>query len=75
MEMTPEDVRDIQFSKPPFGRRGYNEDGVDQFLDLVTEVIESMQDRIDELERQLAGPTPRGKDRDPELGARPQGRA
>ena len=33
--LTPEDVRNMAFSKPPIGRRGYNEDEVDAFLDLV----------------------------------------
>ena len=35
MPLTPEQVHDIAFSKPPFGRRGYNEDEVDAFLNLV----------------------------------------
>jgi DivIVA domain-containing protein len=33
--LTPEQVRDVAFSKPPVGRRGYNEDDVDAFLELV----------------------------------------
>ena len=33
--LTPEDVRNVAFSKPPLGKRGYNEDEVDAFLDLV----------------------------------------
>jgi DivIVA domain-containing protein len=33
--LTPEDVRNVAFSKPPKGKRGYNEDEVDAFLDLV----------------------------------------
>jgi DivIVA domain-containing protein len=33
--LTPEQVRDVAFSKPPIGRRGYNEDEVDAFLDYV----------------------------------------
>jgi len=35
MPLTPEDVRNVAFSKPPIGKRGYNEDEVDQFLDLL----------------------------------------
>ena len=35
MKLTPADVRNVAFSKPPIGKRGYNEDEVDQFLDLV----------------------------------------
>ncbi len=34
-QLTPEQVRNVAFSKPPLGKRGYNEDEVDAFLDLV----------------------------------------
>jgi DivIVA domain-containing protein len=33
--LTPDDVRRIQFRKAPFGRRGYDEEQVDSFLDTV----------------------------------------
>jgi DivIVA domain-containing protein len=33
--LTPEQVREVAFSKPPVGKRGYNEDDVDVFLELV----------------------------------------
>jgi DivIVA domain-containing protein len=33
--LTPEQVRNMAFSKPPIGKRGYNEDEVDAFLELV----------------------------------------
>jgi DivIVA domain-containing protein len=33
--LTPEDVRNTAFSKPPIGKRGYNEVEVDAFLDRV----------------------------------------
>jgi DivIVA domain-containing protein len=33
--LTPEQVRNMAFSRPPRGKRGYNEDEVDAFLDLV----------------------------------------
>lgn len=42
-QLTAADVHDVAFSKPPFGRRGYNEDEVDDFLEL--------------LERRLGDPT------------------
>ena len=35
MPLTPADVHNVAFSKPPLGKRGYNEDEVDAFLDLV----------------------------------------
>jgi DivIVA domain-containing protein len=37
--MTPDEVRAIAFGKPRFGRRGYDEDQVDAFLDLIAEAL------------------------------------
>lgn len=34
-DLTAGDVHNVAFSKPPFGQRGYNEDEVDDFLDIV----------------------------------------
>ncbi|HZU45810.1 MAG TPA: DivIVA domain-containing protein [Mycobacterium sp.] len=61
MPLTPADVHNVAFSKPPIGKRGYNEDEVDAFLDLVeaelTRLIEENSDlrqRVSELEQELA---------------------
>jgi DivIVA domain-containing protein len=35
MPLTPADVANVTFSKPPIGKRGYHEDEVDAFLDLL----------------------------------------
>jgi DivIVA domain-containing protein len=35
MPLTPAQVRDVVFSKPPIGKRGYHESEVDAFLDVV----------------------------------------
>lgn len=35
MPLTPADVRNVTFSMPPIGKRGYHEDEVDAFLDVV----------------------------------------
>ena len=35
MPLTPADVHNVAFSKPPIGKRGYNEDEVDAFVELV----------------------------------------
>jgi len=35
MPFTPADIQDVTFDKPAFGKRGYNEDQVDDFLDRV----------------------------------------
>jgi DivIVA domain-containing protein len=54
MPLTPADVRDFTFNKPPVGRAGYHEDEVDDFLDLVeTELARLIQDNT-ELRAQLA---------------------
>lgn len=61
MPLTPADVHNVAFSKPPIGKRGYNEDEVDAFLDLVetelTRLIEENADlrqRVNELDQDLA---------------------
>ena len=61
MPLTPADVHNVAFSKPPIGKRGYNEDEVDAFLDLVenelTRLIEENADlrqRVTELDQELA---------------------
>ncbi len=60
MPLTPADVHNVAFSKPPIGKRGYNEDEVDAFLDLVeaelTRLIEENADlrqRVAEIEQEL----------------------
>jgi DivIVA domain-containing protein len=62
MPLTPADVHNVAFSKPPIGKRGYNEDEVDAFLDLVeaelTRLIEENTDlrqRVAELDQEQAG--------------------
>ena len=67
MPLTPADVHNVAFSKPPIGKRGYNEDEVDAFLDLVenelTRLIEENADlrqRVAELDQELAGARPGG---------------
>lgn len=61
MPLTPADVHNVAFSKPPIGKRGYNEDEVDAFLDLVetelTRLVEENADlrqRVSELDQDLA---------------------
>jgi len=60
MPLTPADVHNVAFSKPPIGKRGYNEDEVDAFLDLVetelTRLVEENADlrqRVSELDGEL----------------------
>jgi DivIVA domain-containing protein len=37
--LTPDQVRNVAFAKPPLGRRGYHEDEVDAFLDRVAAAL------------------------------------
>ncbi|EWM16602.1 antigen 84 [Kutzneria sp. 744] len=60
MPLTPADVHNVAFSKPPIGKRGYNEDEVDAFLDLVegelARLIEENSDlraQVEQLDSQL----------------------
>ena len=62
MPLTPADVHNVAFSKPPIGKRGYNEDEVDAFLDLVeaelARLIEENNDlrtQIEQAEQRLVG--------------------
>ena len=53
MPLTPADVHNVAFKKPPIGKRGYNEDEVDAFLDLVeTELARLIEDN-NELRQQV----------------------
>lgn len=61
MPLTPADVHNVAFSKPPIGKRGYNEDEVDAFLDLIeTELARLLEEnadlrqRVGELDSELA---------------------
>jgi DivIVA domain-containing protein len=68
MPLTPADVHNVAFSKPPIGKRGYNEDEVDAFLDLVetelARLIEENNDLRNQVEqldqRQRAAPVATG---------------
>ena len=60
MPVSPADVRDVVFSQPPVGERGYHEDEVDEFLDLVhaelTRLVEeanALRDQVEQLDQQL----------------------
>ncbi|HXT44779.1 MAG TPA: DivIVA domain-containing protein [Pseudonocardiaceae bacterium] len=53
MPLTPADIRNVAFSKPPIGKRGYSEDEVDAFLDLVGGELTRLLDQIHDLNRQV----------------------
>lgn len=67
MPLTPADVHNVAFKKPPIGKRGYDEDEVDDFLDLIetelARLIEENNDlrgQVEELRRR--GPVGGGRD-------------
>jgi DivIVA domain-containing protein len=53
MPLMPADVRNVTFSKPPIGKRGYHEDEVDAFLDLVVAELTRLIDENTDLRNQV----------------------
>ncbi len=51
--LTPLDVRNVVFKKPPLGKRGYDEQGVDEFLDAVERTIIALTEEVESLRAQL----------------------
>ncbi|MEE4024660.1 DivIVA domain-containing protein [Gordonia sp. PKS22-38] len=49
--LTPDDVHNVAFGRPPIGRRGYNEDQVDSFLDDIEETMRELYARLERYER------------------------
>lgn len=62
MPLTPADVHNVAFKKPSIGKRGYDEDEVDAFLDVVeaelSRLIEENNDLSSRLASYEAGGTP-----------------
>ncbi|CAN5181662.1 cell wall synthesis protein Wag31 [soil metagenome] len=54
MPLTPADVHNVAFKKPPIGKRGYDEDEVDAFLDLVEAELARLIEENADLKSQLA---------------------
>lgn len=55
MPLTPADVHNVAFKKPPIGKRGYDEDEVDAFLDLVEAEFARLIEENTELRSRAAG--------------------
>jgi DivIVA domain-containing protein len=51
--LTPLDVRNVAFKKPPLGKRGYDEEEVDSFLDAVERTISALTEEVASLRAQL----------------------
>jgi DivIVA domain-containing protein len=54
MPVTAADVRNVAFSKPPIGKRGYHEDEVDAFLDVVGAELARLSTENNDLRNQVA---------------------
>ena len=54
MRLTPADVHNVSFKKPSIGKRGYDEDEVDAFLDIVEVELTRLIEENNELSQRLA---------------------
>jgi DivIVA domain-containing protein len=54
MPLTPADVHNVAFKKPPIGKRGYDEEEVDAFLDEVERELARLIEENNELRAQAA---------------------
>src|SRR6185295_7340468 len=65
MPLTPADVHNVAFKKPSIGKRGYDEDEVDAFFDVVEAVLTRLIEENSDLSARLtefeAGGTPAPK--------------
>jgi DivIVA domain-containing protein len=55
MPLTPADVHNVAFKKPPIGKRGYDEEEVDAFLDEVERELARLIEENNELRAQAGG--------------------
>jgi DivIVA domain-containing protein len=73
MPLTPADVHNVAFKKPPIGKRGYDEEEVDAFLDEVERELARLIEENNELRAQLerggGRGVPAGPGADPRLAA------
>ena len=72
MPLTPADVHNVAFKKPPIGKRGYDEEEVDAFLDEVERELARLIEENNELRAQAergggGRPAPSGPGVDPRL--------
>ena len=65
MPLTPADVHNFVFKKPPIGKRGYDEDEVDAFLDVVEAELARLIEENNDL-RASGGSGPAVRDERPE---------
>src|SRR4051794_11509144 len=54
MPLTPAEVHNVAFKKPPIGKRGYDEEEVDAFLDIVEVELSRLIEENQELRARMA---------------------
>jgi DivIVA domain-containing protein len=72
MPLTPAEVHNVAFKKPPIGKRGYDEEEVDAFLDIVEVELARLIEENNDLKSRMASgqPLPPAEGADPaELAA------
>jgi DivIVA domain-containing protein len=58
MPLTPAEVHNVAFKKPPIGKRGYDEEEVDAFLDIVEVELSRLIEENNDLRARLANGQP-----------------
>src|ERR1044071_3450617 len=73
MPLTPADIHNVAFKKPPIGKRGYDEEEVDAFLDEVERELARLIEENNELRAQVErggrGGAPAVSGADPRMAA------
>ncbi len=55
MPLTPAEVHNVAFKKPPIGKRGYDEEEVDAFLDIVEVELARLLEENNDLKTRSGG--------------------
>src|SRR6476469_10524583 len=58
MPLTPAEVHNVAFKKPPIGKRGYDEEEVDAFLDIVEVELARLIEENNDLRARANGGAP-----------------
>ena len=58
MPLTPAEVHNVAFKKPPIGKRGYDEEEVDAFLDIVEVELSRLIEENNDLRARANGGQP-----------------
>jgi DivIVA domain-containing protein len=69
MPLTPAEVHNVAFKKPPIGKRGYDEEEVDAFLDVVEQELARLIEENNDLRNRPDGPGGAPVDGGPELAS------